>query len=119
MLGEIRTKTWRILHDVPVDSLLITCLVPDAITVLCRARKRSPHESPGGEQLDDMSPHVSLVRDNQIRPNERRHFVSDHLCKPLITTTDKLSTQTWIPFKWVRTFAASAEPPASPEDRSN
>lgn len=79
MLREIRAEPRSIFRNVAVDSMLIGRLISDAIPVLRRARKGGPHESTRREQLDDVPTHVGLVRGDQIRPNERGHFVCNHL----------------------------------------
>ncbi len=78
MLRKIRAEAGSILRNVSVDRLLIVCFVSDAISMLGGAGECRPHESAGGEQLDDVTPHVRLVRGYQIRTNERGHLVSDH-----------------------------------------
>jgi len=82
VLREIRTQPWSIFSDVSVDGLLIACLVSNPVPVLSGACKRSPHESTGIEELDDVPTHVILVRANEIRTHERIDLVSNHYLRP-------------------------------------
>lgn len=78
MLREIGAESRRIFRDVAVDSLLIACLVPNAITMFARARERRANESPRGEQLDNVISHVTLIRTDQIWPDKRSYLVCNH-----------------------------------------